>query len=65
MNSNSRTKYQIQNDPTFNQYNGSVNTVDLLEYEDAFILDINRNKRIYISGAKEALKLPQVTEDIS
>lgn len=39
--------------------------VDLLEYEDTFILDINKNKRIFISGVKQEIMLPKINRQYS
>ena len=70
MNSNIRSKYQanVQEDDSTsiskfnNQFNvgSGVNTADLLEYDEAFILDTSKNARIFISGVKQDLILPQV-----
>lgn len=64
MQSNLRTKYPPDG-TNFNYKNGTLNTVDLLEYEDAFILDINKNKRIFISEIKQDLVLPQVNSSFN
>ena len=43
------------------QQQQKAHRVDLLQFEDTFILDINKNKRILISGTKQDLMLPKVS----